>query len=114
MIRVHGDAINLKGGYMMANKKNYNKISTEAAENQVKEEVVETPTEQTSPIPVGVVANCKKLNVRKKPDLGAKVIKVLDVNDEVEIIDGADKDFYEVALSKGTKGFCMKKYIKIK
>lgn len=102
----------------MAGKRNYNKISTEAAaEGIVKEEVVETTPEKVEPeidVLPGVVYNCKKLNVRKKPDLEAKVLKILNENDEVEVIDGTDtKDFYEIKLGK-TTGYCMKKYIKIK
>lgn len=101
----------------MASKKNYNKISTEAKtadEEIVKEEVVtEEPTNEVETL-TGIVCNCKKLNVRKKADLEAKVLRVLDENDEVEVIDGTDtKDFYEIKLGKST-GFCMKKYIKIK
>lgn len=104
---------------MATSKKNYNKISTEkqGADEIVKEGVTGTTSEKVEPkIPtlVGVVSNCKKLNVRKNPDLEAKVLKVIDENDEVEVIEGTDtKDFYEIKIGK-TKGFCMKKYIKLK
>ena len=101
----------------MAGKRNYNKISTEATEATVEEivveDVVETVTEEIAPAPkkTGVVCNCIKLNVRKKPDVEAKALRVIDAGTEVEIINDTDKNFYEVKVD-GAKGFCMKKYIK--
>lgn len=107
----------------MAGKKNYNKISTEAKTDEkivdVAEEVVTEAVETTETVAnpeesFGIVCNCKKLNVRKKADVESKVIKILSEGDEVGIIGRKDKTFYEVITADGTKGFCMKKYIKIK
>lgn len=102
----------------MAGKKNYNKISTEAKTEEPIVDVVEDVevVEETVPesVPqIGVVCNCQKLNVRKKPDTDAKVACIINADEEVEIIDDSNKDFYEVKANK-VKGFCMKKYIKIK
>lgn len=107
----------------MAGKKNYNKISTEAKtlNEEVSEDIVRTETEEEAPEPAAepvlaeaaIVCNCNKLNVRKKADIESKSIKILDEGDEVGIIGRKDKTFYEVVTADGTKGFCMKKYIKI-
>ena len=68
---------------------------------------------------IGVVSNCSKLNVRKKPVTNAKVLTILDMGNEVEIVeDESTEDFYRVVVTKipekPLKGFCMKEYIKIK
>ena len=107
-------------------KKNYNKISTEAAKANVEVETVETVEEPVTElvakqpenrIVIGVVSNCTRLNVRYTPNIKSNVVKVLDAGTEVEIEDDERKDFYEVCAVAGTEyfhGFCMKKYITIK
>lgn len=102
----------------MANKKNYNKISTEAAEkaDSIKIETVPEvqPEEPVAiePLPyffLGVVANCKKLNVRTSPKADAKICRTIDADTEVEILDEAD-DFYKI----GDGEYCMKNFIAVK
>lgn len=107
----------------MATKKNYNKITTEKPETEeavidetVKEEVNTETVDETPEkiIPIGVVVNCTKLNVRKKPDVTSDPACTIDAGVEVKIIDSPNNEFYKVELKNGKKGYCMKKYIKIK
>ena len=90
----------------MAGKKNYNKISTEAktdekvvTEEAVNEEVVDEGTERVAS--VGIVCNCKKLNIRKKADVNSKSIGILNANDAVVINDCSDETFYEIITDEG-------------
>lgn len=106
----------------MANKKNYNKISTEnaMAEKDVNPEVnnevnagSDNAEKVEKPVVTGVVVKCEKLNVRKSPSLNAEKICVINAGTEVTISSKeGGRDFYAVTLPDGTKGFCMKKYIK--
>lgn len=117
----------------MANKKNYNKMSTEkvkveatevieetsvvvpeVAETVVEDTVVETVPEKK--IKIGVVTNCEKLNVRTNPHPTAHVELVINKGTEVEIV-RSEGDFYFVRKDNTTNGFngwCMKKYISVK
>lgn len=110
-------------------KKNYNKISTEKVKAEVAEEIIDAESvvdEAASEVqvtianPIGVVVDCKKLNVRAKPDAGSKIVSVIEKGSEVEIfMDASTDDFYSVTVSNITKrtrvdGYCMKKYISVK
>ena len=99
----------------MANKKNYNKISTEnanAAEVVEKPQVVEKVEAEI--VRQGVVVNCTKLNIRTKPNASASVKQVVEVKTKVTILEDANNEFYKVKLSGGVEGYCMKSFIKIK
>lgn len=113
----------------MSNKKNYNKISTEANTSNIVVETEPVAVETTEPVvaepvapvvqtKVGVVANCEKLNVRKKPNVGADVVTIITRGTEVEIDKSkSTKEFYKVRSTSTTEGFdgyCMKKFISIK
>lgn len=103
-------------------KKNYNKISTEkkmaqeaiVEEVEVKEEPVveEVPVEEAPKALVGIVTNCTKLNVRKKPSLDADILTTIPVHTEVAIDTKKSVDEWAyIKAESGVKGFCMKKYI---
>lgn len=112
-------------------KKDYTKFSKEAetvtAEPQedvteVIEEVVEPVefTEEVEALAVinGVVANCKRLNVRRKPEKTAEILTIIEEGTAVTINDSlSSEDFYSVTveLPDGATmvGYCMKQYIKI-
>ena len=69
--------------------------------------------EPTPPAVIGIVSNCKKLNVRTEPDITADVACIIDAGDKVEIAsEGETSDFYCVYYGD-TIGFCMKKYITV-
>lgn len=62
----------------------------------------------------GKVVNCYKLNIRKKPSQDSESLRVIDVNDSVEILNESTTDgWLSVLLSDGTKGYTMKDYIKV-
>ena len=80
------------------------------------EEIVETPVEEVveNKNVIGVVSGCELLNVRSNPEFTADVLTVIPAESIVTIIDvDASLDFYEVLIGD-LKGFCMKKFIKIK
>lgn len=63
---------------------------------------------------IGVVCNCKKLNIRKEPDTDSEVIATIPIGTEVEI--DPDKlfeidDWFYVCTSAGIEGYCMAEYI---
>lgn len=62
----------------------------------------------------GVVTDCLKLNVRKKPSADAEILVIIDALSEVMVdVDASTNDFYKVAVD-GVEGFCMKKYIALR
>lgn len=110
---------------------NYNKISTEKTISDI---VVDTVEPSVDPIPeveetkepeiqithsspIGVVVNCEKLNVRRKPNIKSGVVCVISKGTELEIDEaGSATDFYKVRSTSDTEGFygfCMKKYISV-
>ena len=83
---------------------------------ETSEEIVETPVEKVveNKNVIGVVSRCELLNVRSNPEFTADVLTVIPAESIVTIIDvDASLDFYEVLIGD-LKGFCMKKFIKIK
>ena len=83
---------------------------------ETSEEIVETPVEKVveNKNVIGVVSGCELLNVRSNPEFTADVLTVIPAESIVTIIDvDASLDFYEVLIGD-LKGFCMKKFIKIK
>lgn len=85
----------------------------------VEEPVVEAepevePVSECGPRKLGIVAGCKKLNVRKMPNRASDVV--------VEIVEGVnvliDESsstalFYKVCTEHGIEGYCMKEFIKV-
>ena len=88
-------------------KTNYKKYSKQ---NETEEAV--TDTEEVKQV-IGVVHNCEKLNIRKKPDKDADVLCTLNSGTEV-LINDANEDFYSVVTESGIDGYCMKQYVKVK
>jgi outer membrane biosynthesis protein TonB len=80
-------------------------------------EIPEVPEEPKKPM-IGVVVNCQKLNVRRRPRIDpnpASVIAVLKALTEVEIDEKkSTDDFYKIFTAAGVEGFCMKKFIAIR
>lgn len=63
---------------------------------------------------MGVVANCKYLNVRTQASADATVVAIIEAGTEVLVDKAKSTDaFYSVQISSKIKGYCMKKYIKI-
>lgn len=62
----------------------------------------------------GVVAFCKRLNVRSLGVMTSGVVAILNVGDAVLIdLEKSTDGWYSVKTKNGKTGFCMKKYIKI-
>lgn len=83
---------------------------------EISEEIVDTPVEEVveNKNVIGVVSGCELLNVRSNPEFTADVLTIIPAESIVTIIDvDASLDFYEVLIGD-LKGFCMKKFIKIK
>ena len=73
-------------------------------------EIVEKKEELKPEVKTGKVVNCQLLNVRKRPKRNAEILRVIEKDDEVEILNNAG-EFLRVKLSDGTYGFCMSTYI---
>ena len=71
--------------------------------------------EVTKSFTTGVVADCLKLNLRKKPSADAEVLVTIDALSKV-MVDMAEStnDFFKVVTETGIEGFCMRKYIALK
>lgn len=78
----------------------------------------ETPNANSvsKPEPVtGVVGNCIRLNVRKKPSIDAEILTALEAGSEVLLLeDEMENGFYKVCTASGLEGYCMCEYIVIK
>ena len=63
---------------------------------------------------VGIVIDCKNLNIREQPDGDAEILGKIPAVSEV-LIDESDStsEFYKVCAASGLEGFCMKKYIAV-
>lgn len=76
------------------------------------------PEPDQEPI-IGVVSNCKMLNVRAEADKKATIVSIINAGDEVEIIEeGSTEDFYHIYYVTSENinvfGYCMKDFITIK
>lgn len=91
----------------MSKHTNYNKpetINTEVTTETTEEKIVEI---------FGKVSNCKKLNVRVKPNTKCDVVCVIDKGAAVKIDKSkSTRAFYKV-LGNDFEGFCMKEYITV-
>lgn len=88
---------------------------------EIKKDVVVEKNETTEKQPkvreprTGVVTDCVKLNIRKRPSSDAAILTEIPVGTKVQIFDKeSTKDFHHVCTATGIDGFCMKKFIKIK
>ena len=92
-----------------------NEVIEEQKNEVIEEQKNEVIEEQKNVNPKGKVVNCKLLNVRKKGNINADIIEVINEGDEVEILTNLNKqlEFYRVRIPSGKIGFCMSKYIEI-
>lgn len=79
------------------------------AEQPVVEEPVKKPTTVT-----GYVTECARLYVRKKPDVKADPVCIVNLNDALTVDEAKSKgDWYRVTTADNKYGYCMKKYVNI-
>lgn len=62
---------------------------------------------------VGVVANCKKLNIRKNPDIGSEILTVVSEGEELTVTNQALDNWLAVETKNGVSGYCMKTYLTV-
>lgn len=87
-------------------------------ENQpeIKPEIIPEPEVAPAPVPpkTGIVIDCARLNVRKKPSADAEVVVIIERSAKVLIDkEQSTKNFYKVCTEAGAEGYCMKQFIKI-
>lgn len=64
---------------------------------------------------LGVVVDCKKLNVREAPFRNANILAVIPVGSEVVVDPKTSTDeFYKICNAAGIQGFCMKQFIMLR
>lgn len=78
------------------------------------EPVTEEPTVEEDDTIIGVVTECVKLNVRKEPVADAEILTTILLGAEVQVdIFESTEDFYKVTTGAGIEGYCVKDYINI-
>lgn len=90
-------------------------------ENPVEEmdsELVEPKNEEdesvSTKVLLGVVTNCRRLNVREEPNKDSNILTTIDSGKSVTIYSDESTDgWYRVSIEDNVKGYCMKEYISI-
>lgn len=78
------------------------------------EMIPDTSADEIEPVVYGYVTDCSKLNIRTEPKVGANVLCVVEVGDEMLIdMSKSTEDWYSVTTNVGAEGFCMKKYVTV-
>ena len=101
----------------MAKHKNNHEIRHVEEEQIAIEETAaqDYPVVEEPELVVGIVANCRKLNVREHPDTSASVLNELIALSEVQVVVNEQYDeWYHVITASGVEGYCMKKYIDVR
>ena len=63
---------------------------------------------------IGVVIDCRKLNIRKEPSANADVVCEVPESSELLIdISKSTAEWFNVCTTAGVDGFCMRKYVSI-
>ena len=87
-------------------------MPTEVAREEVVVEQNEVAAKEVPKQVVGVVCNCTRLNVRKKPTKAADVVAEVKAGTELTVnLEKSVGDWYKVCDANGLRGFCMKMYI---
>ena len=69
---------------------------------------------ETAPV-IGFVVDCGRLNVRREPKEGAKIVSVVPAGTGLTIDEGKSvEEWFSVSTEAGIKGFCMKKFVAIR
>lgn len=95
----------------MSNKNRYVKENKALYTEKAEEPIVIEPLEPT----IGVVTNCSRLNIRRKPDVNSGVVCVVNALSELMIEESQSTvDWYRVCTESGMEGYCMKKFVSTK
>lgn len=85
---------------------------TEIVEESVAVEEPVIEEEKAPETVTGVVTDCVKLNIRKKPNINAEVLcEVVALSELVINLDKSNDNWLSVCTESGVNGFCMKKYV---
>ena len=88
--------------------------TTVILEEDVVDTIPEEPVETTPKVTMGVVAGCKKLNVRTEANKEADVEAELPVGTKLQIdLENSTDDWYSVCTEAGIEGYCMKAFVEI-
>lgn len=102
---------------MLTENENLTQTEETVVTPEQESEVANTESEVAPKEPevlTGIVADCRKLNVRKAPAANAPIICTIPVDTEVEIlVEESTDEFYYVYTASGVEGFCMRDYIAI-
>lgn len=95
-------------------KREMKTVNTEVKTPELNDAETEAPKEvpaEKEPT-IGVVKDCSKLNIRKKPD--GEVVAIVNVKSKLTINDSyKNKDWYKVTTEDNVTGYCIKKYVKV-
>lgn len=98
-------------------KHKYRVSEEQLIETEIQSEITPEPEVEPEIIPEpksGMVVDCARLNVRKKPKVDAEVVVIINRWANVLIDDeNSTKSFYKVCTEAGVEGYCMKQYIRI-
>ena len=79
------------------------------------EEVIEETTEETVIELFGFVSGCSKLNIRKAPNVNADIECVVNEGSELKIDKSKSIDgWFNICTANGVEGYCMSKFVEIK
>ena len=88
-------------------------VAAPVVEAPVVEAVIEHDDQEIA-MPIGVVVNCDRLNVRTQPSPMANVVCTIERGEKLAIDKGASTElFYKVYAEIGAEGYCMKQFIEI-
>lgn len=80
----------------------------------VVEDIAPAHDDQEVEMPMGVVINCNRLNVRTQPSPMANVVCTIECGEKLAIdMSESSELFYKVYAEIGAEGYCMKQFIKI-
>lgn len=99
----------------MSNKRRKSNVEEYHDPELVFEEKTETDIEESEHTPVkGVVVDCKKLRLRKEPNLEGEVLDLLNAEDTVTVdLDNSTEEWIKVSTENGIDGYCMRNFILI-
>lgn len=102
----------------MSHKRDYTKYHNESQPKTYAPPAEEIPAtvvdDQEVEMPIGVVVNCERLNVRTQPSPMADVICTVECGEKLAVDKSESHDlFYKVFAEIGAEGYCMKQFIKI-
>lgn len=79
------------------------------------EETVEKECNNDEPdIAIGIVTNCKMLNIRKAPSKDSDAVCKVDAGETLSVnLSDSTAAWYSVCTASGIEGFCMKEFVSV-